>query len=144
MNFKDISKKLLQGDLSVLLNIFRSDRNTVHPAEIAKMLGGLPLETSFRAFQSLPPANQVRIFPYLDLRLQRTIARQLSREQITYILNALSSDDRMAFYSSMKGAEAEQFLSYLNQKNKDSTNDLLGYPDDSVARLVNTDFASIH
>jgi magnesium transporter len=44
----------------------------------------------------------------------------------------------------MKEPEASQFLDYLNQKNKDSTHDLLEYPDNSVARLVNTDFATIH
>ena len=56
----------------------------------------------------------------------------------------LSSDDRLAFFSSLNDAESSYFLEYLNQTNKDTTHDLLDYPDNSVARLIDTDFATIN
>ena len=60
------------------------------------------------------------------------------------ILNELSSDDRIAFYSSLKGVERSTCLELLNEKNKDAVHDILGYPENSVARLINTQFATIN
>jgi magnesium transporter len=59
------------------------------------------------------------------------------------ILNDLSSDDRIAFYSSLKGMERSVHLELLNEKNRDAVHTILGYPENSVARLINTDFATI-
>ena len=39
--------------------------------------------------------------------------------------------------------ERSTWLALLNEKNKDAVHDILGYPENSVARLINTDFATI-
>jgi len=142
MNFKEISAKLLKGDLTGLLG-FGRDKNNIQPTEVAKVLEGIPFETALQTFQAFPTKNQVKIFPYLELNIQKKIIKHVSKERAVYILNELSSDDRIAFYSSLKGVELSFFLDYLNEKNKDTTHDFLDYPDNSVARLINTDFATI-
>src|SRR5581483_125487 len=142
MTLKELTNKLLKGDFTGLLGLNR-DKNNVHPAEIAKVFTSIPFEAAYQAFQSFPPKNQVRIFPYLDNLTQKKIIRQLGREKASGILNELSSDDRLAFYASLKGIELSAFIDLLDENNKDSTHDLLGYPDNSVARLINTDFATI-
>jgi magnesium transporter len=142
MTLKELTNKLLKGDFTGLLGLNR-DKNNVHPAEIAKVLTSIPFEATFQTFQSFPVKNQVRIFPYLDTLTQKKIIRQIGRDRASQILNELSSDDRLAFYSSLKGVELSNFIEVLNESNKDATHDLLGYPDNSVARLINTDFATI-
>ena len=54
-----------------------------------------------------------------------------------------NSKVRVIFYSSLKGVERSTYLELLNVKNKDAVHDILGYPENSVARLINTDFATI-
>ncbi len=142
MNLKEISKKLLRGDFSSLLG-FGNDNKTVHPSEIARMLISVPTDTAFKAFQSLPANTQSKVFPYVDVLLQRTIIRESPKTKSSFILNELSSDDRIAFYSSLKGLERSAFLELLNEKNKNAVHDILGYPENSVARLINTEFATI-
>lgn len=142
MNFKELTSKILKGDITGLLGFSRDNKN-IHPAEIARVLAGMPFEATYRAFQSFPVKTQVGIFPYVDALTQKKIIRQLGNEKAAFILNELSSDDRLAFYSSLKGVELSNFIEYLNEANKDTTHDLLGYPDNSVARLINTDFATI-
>jgi magnesium transporter len=142
MNFKELTNKILKGDFTGLLGWSRDNKN-VHPAEIARVLCGMPFEAAFQTFQSFPVKTQVGIFPYLDALTQKKIIRQLGNEKAAFILNELSSDDRLAFYSSLKGVELSYFIEYLNEANKGTTHDLLGYPDNSVARLINTDFATI-
>jgi len=58
-------------------------------------------------------------------------------------LNNISSDDLLIFLSHLKGVELSETLDYLNEKNKKAAHNLLGYPKESVARLINTEFATL-
>ncbi|AEV96892.1 magnesium transporter [Niastella koreensis] len=142
MNLKDITNKLLKANFTRLFG-FNNDKRYIHPAEIAQVLTGMRFEAAYQAFLSFPVKAQVGIFPYLDGFTQKKIIRQVGNDKAAYILNGLSSDDRLTFYSTLKGVELSNFIEYLNDENKDTTHDLLGYPDNSVARLINTDFATI-
>jgi magnesium transporter len=142
MNLKEISKKLIKGDFSSLLGFINNNRN-VHPTEVARMLASVPDDAALQGFRSLPTTTQVKVFPYLDILLQKKIVRVLTKARASFILNQLSSDDRIAFYSSLKGIERSGFLELLDVKNKDGVHDILGYPENSVARLINTEFATI-
>ncbi len=142
MNLKEIRKKIIEGDFSSLLNFGNGNKN-VHPTEVAKMLSAVPTDAALQAYNSLPTITQVKVFPYFSLPLQKTIAETISTSRATFILNELSSDDRVAFYSSLKGVECSNLLKLLNENNKDAVHDILGYPENSVARLINTEFATI-
>lgn len=142
MNLKDIKNKILKGDLTGLLGLSKNEHQ-VHPSEVAKIFTSIPDEAAINAFEAFPPASQPGVFPYLDAQLQKKIIENVPRERASYILNELSSDDRLSFYADLKGMELSYFLDFLNDINKKSTHDLLGYPEKSIARLINTDFATI-
>lgn len=142
LNLKEISKKIMKGDFSSLLGFLNSNRN-VHPTEVAKMLSSVPDDAALKGFQALPTLTQIKVFPYLDLLLQRKVIKATTKAKAAHILNDLSSDDRITFYSALKGVERSNYLELLNEKNRDSVHDILGYPENSVARLINTEFATI-
>jgi magnesium transporter len=143
LNFKNIREKILKGDFGSLFGI-GSDNKNIHPTEVAQMLENLPAETALNAFRSLPTNNQVRVFPYLDLLLQKKIVNDSNKTRAGYILNELTSDDRMIFISSLKGIDLSSCLELLNAENREAVHNSLGYPANSVARLINTEFATIH
>ena len=143
MNLTEISKKIIKGDFSSLLNFGNGNKN-VHPTEVAKMLGAVPVDSAIEAFRSLPTITQTKVFSYLDTFFQKKIVKTITKSRASFILNNLSSDDRIAFYSSLKGVERSSFLELLDEKNKDAVHDILGYPENSVARLINTEFATIN
>jgi magnesium transporter len=142
MNLKETGKKLRKGDFSSLSGIINSDKK-IHPSEIAQMFYSIPGQKAVKAFLALPHPTRTRVFPYLDIVLQKKISRALSKPDAGMILNELSSDDRIAFFSALKGLERSAFIELLNEKNKHNVHDILGYPENSVARLINTDFATI-
>lgn len=141
MNLKEISK-IVKGDISNLLN-FSIANKRVHPTEVAKMLNAVSSDTAVQAYRSLQTNTQSNVFPYLDILLQKRIIKAITKSRAAFILNELSSDDRVAFYSALNGVERSAYLELLNEKNKDIVHDILGYPENSVARLVNTEFATI-
>ena len=142
MNLKEISNKIVHGDFSSLLS-FGNGNKKVHPSELAKMLISVPIDSALKAFESLPVITQIKAFAYLDDVLQQKVIATAAKGRASNILNSLSSDDRVSFYSGQTGISRSIYLDLLNEKNKDAVHDILGYPDNSVARLVNTDFATI-
>jgi magnesium transporter len=141
ISLTEIRKKIMKGDISSLLHL--SSEKNIHPSEVAKLFNELPIDSTLNAFQSFPPKKQVVVFSYLDILLQKKVLRGLSKERATYILNKLSSDDRVNLINSYKGVERSHILELLEDKNKKATHDMLGFPKESVARLVNTEFATI-
>jgi magnesium transporter len=142
IKLKDIRTKILKGDFTGLLGLTK-DKHYVHPSEVSAIFTSIPAEKAIPAFQSFPAIKQVQVFPYIDPQLQQKIIKGIPRQQAAYILNELSSDDRLNFYSMLRGVELSSSLDLLNEVNKKTTHDLLGYPERSVARIINTDFATI-
>lgn len=142
LNLKEISKKLIKGDFSSLLRLVQTNKNE-HPVEVAGMLDSVPTDAALKGFRSLPTATQAKVFPYLDILLQQKIIKTITRARAAFILNELSSDDRITFYETLADIERSAFLELLNEKNRNAVHDILGYPENSVARLINTEFATI-
>jgi len=136
----DLREQILDGDLSALL---AHSKDEDYPAEVSKLLDTLPTESSLRTFIALPENIQVKVFSYLANKLQRKIVDHLPRIKASLILNNLESNDRLAFFDSLTGLEVSEYLNFLDEKNKRATYDLMGYPEQSVARLINTDFTAV-
>jgi len=140
MLVQDLREKILEGDLSDLLH---HSKDEDYHTEVAKLLETLPQETAVHTFLALPEKVQLRIFPHIDHVVQGEVIENLSKPQIAYILNNLESNDRLAFFDTLSGLEVTEFLNLLNDKNRLATYDLLGYPERSVARLINTNFTAV-
>lgn len=114
----------------------------LHASDKARILDAMKREEALPAFTALAD-QQLEVFPYLSVELQRELIDQLPRARVSAILNALSSDDRTALFYSFEDAELPQYLAFLNPENEISTNDLLEYPENSVAMLVDTGYATV-
>ena len=131
----------MSGDIASLLHL--GGGNSIHPSEVAKLFNKLPADVAFDAFRSFPVKKQVLVYSYFDIPLQKKIINSLTKERAGFILNNISSDDRLELINSYKGVKQSYVLELLDEKLKKSTQDMLGYPKESVARLVNTEFATI-
>jgi magnesium transporter len=140
---KEIRRKLFKGDIAGLFRSFIKDEKSMQPSEVAQIFLNLPASSAVKAFQAFPEKNKIVLFPYLDNPVQKQIIKDISKDQASKILNSISSDDLLIFLSKLKGIELSETLEYLNEKNKKAAHNLLGYPKESVARLINTEFVTI-
>ncbi len=140
MLVQDLREKILEGDLSELLH---HSKDEDYPAEVGKLLASLPEEHAINTFLSMPEKVQIQIFGYLDHVIQLGVVEELPRPKISNILNNLESNDRIAFFDTLDGVQVTEYLNLLNDKNRLATYDLLGYPENSVARLINTSFTTV-
>ncbi|MCF8448399.1 MAG: magnesium transporter [Taibaiella sp.] len=137
---QELRENILEGDLSGLL-LHSADED--FPAEVARLLQSFTNEETINTFLSLPEELQVRTFSYFDHVIQLGIMEELPKPQISNILNNLESNERVAFFDTLDGVEVTEYLNLLNDKNRLATYDLLGYPEKSVARLINTQFTTV-
>ncbi len=136
----ELMERILEGDLTGLL---QHSGDEDFPAEVARMFESFSNEEAITAFLSLPDNLQSKIFPFFDHVLQLGIMEELPKAQISTILNNLESNERVAFFDTLDGIEVTEYLNLLNDKNRLATYDLLGYPEQSVARLINTKFTTV-
>lgn len=137
---QDLREKILEGDFSELLE---HSRDEDYAAEVSKVLETLPHDYAIHTFLALPEDIEIKIFPHLNHVLQRDVTEDMPRQQVSNILNSLESNDRISFFDVLDGIEVTEYLNLLNDKNRLATYDLLGYPEKSVARLINTKFTTV-
>lgn len=137
---QDLRERILEGDLTELLH-HSGDED--FPAEVARLLQSFTNEETINLFLSLPEDIQTKTFSFFDHVIQLGIMEELPGSQKSNILNNQESNDRVTFFDTLDGIEVTEYLNLLNDKNRLATYDLLGYPEKSVARLINTQFTTV-
>jgi magnesium transporter len=82
-------------------------------------------------------------FKILDLSRQKTIIQDLPPLKTAELLNELPSDDRTAFLEELPNEVVRELIKLLNPEERKITLSLLGYPEESVGRLMTTDYLSV-
>jgi magnesium transporter len=137
---QELTESILEGDLTELL---RHSGDEDFPAEVARLLQSFANDEAINTFLLLPEELAIRTFPYFDHVIQLGIMEELPRPQKSNILNNLESNERISFFDTLDGVEVTEYLNLLNDRNRLATYDLLGYPEQSVARLINTKFTTV-
>jgi magnesium transporter len=137
---EELRENILEGDLTGLL---RHSGDEDFPAEVARLLQTVTNEEAINVFVALPDDLKVKTFSFFDHVIQLGIMEELPGPQRSNILNNLESNDRVTFFDSLDGVEVTEYLALLSDKNRLATYDLLGYPEQSVARLINTRFTTV-
>src|SRR5205807_10391345 len=84
------------------------------------------------------------VFEYLDLDAQQNLLRAMAHEQVVGILNEMAPDDRTALLEELPSAAARQLIRLLTPDERHVATALLGYPEDSVGRLMTPDFIAVY
>src|ERR1700736_1876415 len=113
------------------------------PADVADVILDLPDDEQVIIFRVLPSALAADVFEYIGIEEQQRLLRAMAHEQVVGILNEMSPDDRTALLEEMPSAAARQLIKLLTPEERRVTQALLGYPEDSVGRLMTPDFIAI-
>src|SRR2546428_2530458 len=113
------------------------------PADVAEVILDLPDDEQVIIFRVLPHALAADVFEYLDFDAQQKLLRAMAHEQVVAILNEMSPDDRTALLEELPSAAARQLIRLLTPEERRVATALLGYPEDSVGRLMTPDFIAV-
>jgi magnesium transporter len=136
----EIRSLIDERNFSALREIFRE----WPPPDVAEVILDLPEDQQVIIFRLLPNALAADVFEYFDVEAQQQLLRAMAHEQVAAILNEMSPDDRTALLEEMPSAAARQLIKLLTPEERRVAQALLGYPEDSIGRLMTPDFIAVH
>ncbi len=114
------------------------------PADVAEVIVDLLEDEQVIIFRVLPHDLAADVFEYIDLDAQQKLLRAMAHEQVVGILNEMAPDDRTALLEELPSAAARQLIRLLTPEERRVATALLGYPEDSVGRLMTPDFIAVY
>jgi len=112
--------------------------------DIADLLSDLPINEQAIIFRILPKEKSTDVFEYLDVNEQIDLLKAMANEDVVFILNDMSPDDRTALLEELPPQIAKQLISNLTPQERAIAQKLLGYPENSVGRLMTPDYIAVH
>jgi len=83
------------------------------------------------------------VFKILDIAQQKDIVKELPSSKTAELLNELQADDRTDFLEELPKAAIRDLIKLLDPEERKITLALLGYPEDSVGRLMTPDYVYV-
>ncbi len=134
--FLDILSK---GDMH-LLKKFLDEQNI---SEVVELVNEFP-ENEATIIDNMTVHRAVSVFKILDINQQKDIIKELPARKTAKILNELPPDDRTDFLEELPKAAIRDLIKLLDPEERKITLSLLGYPEDSVGRLMTPDYVYVY
>jgi magnesium transporter len=99
-------------------------------------------ETQIIAHLSIHRAASV--FKILDINEQKRIIKNLPAFKSAELLNELPPDDRVSFLEELPNSTVRELIKTLDPEERKITLELLGYPENSVGRLMTPDYVYVY
>lgn len=126
--------------------LLRDVLTDLYPVEIAGIIDDLPAQDDIIVFRLLPRDLAVRTFEQLSLEKQHELVDRLAKDpySLSTLLNDLSPDDRTSLFEELPGYITQKLLRLLSPEQRRIAVTLLGYPPESVGRLMTPDYVCVN
>jgi len=139
LTLKDQFEQLIQGGDKLAIAEFLNDQNI---SDVAELIYEFPdYESQIIANMAIHRASSV--FKILDITEQRRIVKELPPFKTAELLNELPADDRTDFLEELPKEVIRDLIKLLDPEERKITLSLLGYPEDSVGRLMTPDYVYV-
>ena len=125
--------------------LLKEELNCLEPLHIADVFDELSKSDQILLFRLLPRKLAKETFEYLPQDRQKDIVTGLAAnvDKITNLLNDLEPDDRTAFFEELPGEVSQRLVQLLSDEEREITTRLLGYPKDSIGRLMTPEYVAV-
>ena len=112
-------------------------------SDVADLINEYPeYEAQIIANMAIHRASSV--FKILDIAQRKDIVKELPSSKTAELLNELPADDRTDFLEELPKAAIRDLIKLLDPEERKITLSLLGYPEDSVGRLMTPDYVYVY
>jgi len=94
-------------------------------------------------FRLLDKEKAANVFTELGPERQEILLRQMSNSQIKKIILEIPPDDRTELFEELPGRVVQKLINILPSDERKEALELLGYPDESVGRIMTPDYVAI-
>lgn len=112
--------------------------------EVADLLLHLRREDRVLFFRALARDVAVAAFAHLQLDQQDELLHDMTAEESRVLLQRLPPDDRTQLLAELPGQATQRLLNLLPERELEQARWLLGYPENSVGRLMTPNYVAVH
>ncbi len=131
---------LLETGDQAEVRAFLDDQNI---SDIANLVDEYP-EHESRIIASMAVHRAAGVFKILELTSQQRIIQTLPPGKTAELLNELPADDRTSLLEELPSNVVRELIKLLDPDERKITLSLLGYPENSVGRLMTPDYVYVH
>ena len=140
--------QLLQPEVEELIKnkrwrVLKDIISTWHAADIADLFREIDAKDRAIILRLLSQKLQSEVFSYLDSDIQEGILKSLANEHIKSIIMELEPDDRTELFEEMPPELTRKLINLLSPEERKVALQLLGYPEDSVGRLMTPAYVAL-
>ncbi|MEP6712363.1 MAG: magnesium transporter [Ferruginibacter sp.] len=133
-------EEAISSENKLLIQEFLNDQNI---SDVANLIyENHDYETQIISHLSIHRAASV--FKILDLSEQKRIIKNLPAFKSAELLNELPPDDRVDFFEELPTSAVRELIKTLDPEERKITLKLLGYPENSVGRLMTPDYVYVY
>ncbi len=140
LDLQEAFEQLIAKDDKLAIREFLDDQNI---SDVADLIYEYP-EFEDRIIANLSIHRAASTFKILDFPTQKRIVGDLPSFKTAELLNELQADDRTAFLEDLPKEVLRDLIKLLEPEERLITLSLLGYPEDSVGRLMNPDYIYVY
>ncbi len=111
--------------------------------EIADLMENLGKRDRVVFFRILPRDVSTAVFTHFEPEQQNALLVELTDEETRQLLANLAPDDRTTLLDELPGQVTNQLLNLLSPQDLKEARYLLGYPEESVGRLMTPDYLAV-
>ena len=139
---KDIFGQLIEEKSWTIL---KNELKNLEPIQIAELIGELEMPDQLVVFRLLTRLLAKETFQHLSHDEQEDIIEGLAANssRLTGLLNDLNPDDRTAFFEELPGEVSQRLVQMLSHEEREIAIRLLGYPEDSIGRLMTPEYVAV-
>ncbi len=112
-------------------------------ADVAELLQNIDEKNMIIIFRLLPKDKAIDVFAELDKESQEKLLKMMSDQRIKEIISELPPDDRTELFEDLPGQLQQRLLNMLSSDDRREVLKLLGYPKNSVGRLMTPDYVAV-
>ncbi len=112
-------------------------------SDVADLINEYP-EYEAQIIANMAIHRAASVFKILDIAQRKDIVKELPSSKTAELLNELPADDRTDFLEELPKAAIRDLIKLLDPEERKITLSLLGYPEDSVGRLMTPDYVYVY
>lgn len=133
-------EQLAEANDSVAMRDFLDDNKI---SDVAELINEYP-DYESQIIGGMAVHRAASVFKILDIAQQSRIVKELPSFKTAELLNELPADDRTDFMEELPKEVIRDLIKLLDPEERKVTLALLGYPEDSVGRLMTPDYVFVY
>lgn len=114
----------------------------LHPSDLADIIEDFDAKNGMILFSSLNNAKAADVLEEMEEKAQLNFLESLSPDRAAGILEEMHSDEVADILDGLRGHKAEEILNNMEEEASNKVRELMGYDNDTVGSLMNTDYLS--